>query len=232
MTNFDWKKLFKKNQVFGTLSGTEIDKLLDPETSEPRKYPAGEVIIRRGERGRNIYFIGSGSVTITTPGPEGEEIELAILERGELFGEMSLLRQQPRTATVRARDESRVLRISADKLQTLLKKHPDILAGIFMLLSERLRNLAERVISVSYHEVNHKLELFSTKLDAELQAMNTTLAATQAVFDQTTTRANEVITSTERQWTRMTIIGSVATGLITAAISVSKLNRDGAFLAS
>lgn len=218
MPTLDWKRLVKKNELFSSLSDVEVEQLIDPETAEEKSYTTGDQIIRHGERGRNFFLIGKGSVNVTTPGPDGCDIDLAILEAGEFFGEMSLLRQQPRTATASAREECTVLRISAAKLRALLNQRPDILAGIFILLSERMRDLADRVISVSYHEVNSKLELFSAKLDAELKAMNSTLAATQTVFEQTTTRANEVINSTERHWTRMTVIGSVATTIMTLVV--------------
>ena len=218
MSELDWKKIIKKNELFNTLSNVEIEQLLNAETVTEKSYEIGDAIIRHGEHGRNFFLIGEGSVKISTPGPEGCDIELAILESGEFFGEMSLLRQQPRTATVTAREDCIVLRINADNLRSLLNQRPDILASIFILLSERMRYLAESVINVSYHEVDHKLELFSMKLDAELKAMNSTLAASQAVFDQTTTRANEVISSSERHRSRVTILGSTAATVLTLLV--------------
>ncbi len=218
MSELDWKEFIQNNELLGSLNRAEIDRLLKPEASEERKFAVGEEIIRQDERGRSFYIIGSGSVTITRPAPEGGEINLAVLETGDFFGEMALLSQHPRSANVKAREECTVLRINAASLRALLDRHPEILTGIFMMLSERLHNLAERVVEVSYHEVNNKLELFSTKLDAELRAVNSTLAATQTVFDQTAKQANEVITSTERHWKRLMMIGSVVATMVVTAL--------------
>ena len=197
MAEVDWKKFIQNSELLGTLSKAEITQLLKPEASEEKRFSAGDAIIKQEEKGRSFYIIGSGSVAISRPAPEGGEINLAVLEPGEFFGEMALLSQQPRSANVKAREDCIVLRINAASLRDLLNRHPEILAGIFMMLSERLRDLAARVVDVSYHDVNNKLELFSTKLDAELKAVNSTLAATQVVFDQTAQRANDVITGTE-----------------------------------
>ena len=218
MAAVDWKKFIKASDLLGSLSRAEIERLLKPGVSEQKTFSAGEEIVRQDEKGRSFYLIGAGSVAITRPAPEGGEINLAVLENGDFFGEMALLSRQPRTATVKAREDCVVLGINADDLMSVLEKHPEILTKIFMILSERLRDLAERVVDVSYNEVNNKLELFSTKLDAELKAMNSTLAATQVVFDQTTKQANEVITSTERHWKRLTMVGSLVTSMLVGVL--------------
>jgi CRP-like cAMP-binding protein len=232
MAEIDWKTFIKSSELLGSLNRSEIDRLLKPDASEEKKYVAGEAIVKQDERGRSFYLIGSGSVAITRPAPEGGEINLAVLESGEFFGEMALLSQQPRSATVKAREACTVLRINADILKTLLHRHPEILTEIFMMLSERLRDLAERVVNVSYNEVSNKLELFSTKLDAELKAVNSTLAATQVVFDQTTQRANEVIAGTERHWKRLTMIASVATTLVVSGLGWFGFSSYQDFVAS
>ena len=64
-----------------------------------KTFEAGEDIIRIGDAGRNAYFIENGSVEVTLPGKDGIEV-LAKMGKGEIFGEMSIIDDAPRSATL------------------------------------------------------------------------------------------------------------------------------------
>jgi len=81
-------------------------------------YETGQVIIRAGDIGRSMYLIQSGSVEVLGGGPDGEK-RLAVLPAGSHFGEIAVLQNVRRTATVRALEPVVLLRISQDETREL-----------------------------------------------------------------------------------------------------------------
>lgn len=221
MTNVDWQKFFQNHQFLKSLTDHEIGELLLPDVSREESYDGERVIVAEGQQGNELYFVGRGSVSISMRDPEGREIPLGSVDEGDFFGELTLLGERPRSATVRAKGPCVLLNIDAAHFLKVLHKRQDIISAMLLVLVERLRLRAEMIIDVAYEEINHKvdhkLELFSTKLDAELKAVNTSLAASQTVFEQTNTRAHEAIASTERSWSNIVRFGS-AVGVVLSVL--------------
>ena len=85
------------------------------------KYPSGAVIIRQGDEGDKFYIIRSGKVNIYRTA-EGHEEFLAQLGEGDFFGELALLKQVPRAATVRAIEDVELLTLSKDIFMEIVSK--------------------------------------------------------------------------------------------------------------
>ena len=109
---------------------------------EPRRYAAGEVIIRRGDRGDEVYLLMRGQVSVTLDLPNGQLARLSTLSPGMTFGELALVDRSPRTADVRAHGAVECLALSAAALDRLGEAEPRIKAGI---LENLLRNLHRMV---------------------------------------------------------------------------------------
>ncbi len=110
------------------------------EILENRRFLAGEIVIREGEASYEAFLIRSGTVEVLKEDPDGGSVRIAVLEPGEIFGEMGLILDSPRTATVRARDELSVDVIDPDSIRVLLDS--DVgrnLKPFFQILCERLR---------------------------------------------------------------------------------------------
>jgi CRP-like cAMP-binding protein len=86
-------------------------------------YGDGEVIVREGDAGTSMCIVQRGRVVITV-GPDRKEV--ARIEAGGYFGEMSLLTGAPRSATVTAKGDCEVLEISADAFRTYVRDHPEV----------------------------------------------------------------------------------------------------------
>ncbi|MBS9475755.1 cyclic nucleotide-gated ion channel [Ancylobacter radicis] len=97
----------------------EIHKALSAHTAQP-----GEIIVRRGETARSMYFIASGEVLL-----EFAE-ETVVLTEGQFFGEMALVRSAKRAATARARSRSMLLMLDAGDLAEIVHRHPEVGARI------------------------------------------------------------------------------------------------------
>jgi CRP-like cAMP-binding protein len=85
------------------------------------KYPPGSVIFHQGEEGNKFFLIREGQVEVVINGHNGPRV-VARLEKGNIFGETSLLKHQPRNATVRAVDEVEVYVLGRDDFHAAMEK--------------------------------------------------------------------------------------------------------------
>ena len=109
-----------------------------------RTYKDGEIICREGEKGKNMHVIQSGKVNIIKKTAEGT-LTLSTLKEGEIFGEMALFDHLPRSATVKAAGETRILTIDRKGLFPRISKDPTLAFKILESMSKRIRNLSEEV---------------------------------------------------------------------------------------
>jgi CRP-like cAMP-binding protein len=114
-----------------------------PLTKYVVTYPAGAKIYDEGDIGTEMYAIRSGEVEITKT-VAGETCVLAVVPRGEFFGEVSLLEDAPREAGARARTEAVLIRINSAVLETMLKRSHEIAVRMMRTLSRRAREAEGR----------------------------------------------------------------------------------------
>jgi CRP-like cAMP-binding protein len=100
--------------------------------------PAGAHVFEEGDLGTEMYIIQEGRIEIFKR-IEGRESRLAMLEKGDFFGEMSVLEDLPRTATARTAEDSRLLQINGSTFDQMLRSHPEIAVRMMRKLSRRLR---------------------------------------------------------------------------------------------
>jgi CRP-like cAMP-binding protein len=103
-----------------------------------RQYEAGEVILRENEPGETAYIIESGQVEVTKK-QNGTSVHLAYIGPGKSFGEMSMIDDKPRSATVTAIETIVVREIHRDLFFESLRTHPDFAISLLKVLFERLR---------------------------------------------------------------------------------------------
>ena len=139
------RKVFEEQR----LSGLEINFLTS--LSKERKLAAGEVIFREGDRGDAMYVVLDGKVMISKNIPGAGEEALAFLERGDYFGEMSLIDKKPRSADARADEGGAVvLAIPGDVLSGILDigkvSSLRLLKILCSLVAKRLRELDDKLV--------------------------------------------------------------------------------------
>ncbi len=105
-------------KVFPDLVGPELDSL--GEQAERVSFAAGDTIVAEGDLADRFYVVAQGEVEISRRSPEGDEVKLATLGRGQSFGEVGILAETRRTATVRAVDDVELLVLSWQKFQETL----------------------------------------------------------------------------------------------------------------
>ena len=103
-------------------------------------HPIGDIIFSEGEIGTEMFIIQSGTVELLKE-IGGETRVLATLEKGDFFGEMSVLEDLPRTASARAKTEVELVRINGATFDAMLKSNTEIAVRMMRKLSRRLREV-------------------------------------------------------------------------------------------
>ena len=129
-------------------------------SEQVRTYADGELICREGESTTEMFVLRSGSVRIfkarapsARSSSQPPEIELAVLHKGDFFGEMSLLEGLPRDASAQAVGGAEVLVMTPGALLVRLRRDPTFAFELLRRLSGRVRTLNARLIAaMSAHE--------------------------------------------------------------------------------
>ncbi len=132
--------------MFAGLSQDFIDGLRSKV--ELVRYAKGEVICRQNDLADSFYLVRIGFVKVTESHPGGELV-LAYLGRGNYFGEIGLLRDGRRTATVTALDHVELVRIGGDDFQEMVQRFPEIRSSLEAVAQERLEQNRTKVASAS-----------------------------------------------------------------------------------
>lgn len=118
-------------QTFDEESIKEILRVL-----QVARHRAGETILRKGEPGRNLFIIGSGKVEVLAE----DGVRIAVLGKGEVFGEMSLISGDPVAATVQALEPVKLFYLEGSFFREMLQRTPSIQIYLTRLLARRIAN--------------------------------------------------------------------------------------------
>ena len=120
--------------LFSKCGGKELEQIA--QLMDEADVPAGRVLMQQGHHGDEMYVIASGNVRIERDGR-------LIRERGsgDTVGEMALLSEGPRTATVTATEPTHLFVLGHREFHTLMDDHPSVGLQILQGLAERIRNL-------------------------------------------------------------------------------------------
>jgi CRP-like cAMP-binding protein len=115
---------------------------------ERRFVPKGKIIVQEGEFGITAFLIQSGKVSVYTEA-RGKKIELARMGVGQIFGEMALIFDQPRTATVEAIEDCNLIVLTRRVLQQKLEKSDPTVRAIVPMLMKRVLDTSNALIKRS-----------------------------------------------------------------------------------
>jgi CRP/FNR family transcriptional regulator, cyclic AMP receptor protein len=136
------KELIAKIDFFSGLDDKILKKLAD--ASIMRQYTRNETIVRQGEMGLGLYVISRGHVKVDRE-QAGVKMQVAELGPESFFGEMSLLDNKPRSATVTSTEDTECLLLTRDSFVKLMGKYPEIPIRMARVLAERLRLANEKL---------------------------------------------------------------------------------------
>jgi CRP-like cAMP-binding protein len=131
--------------MFRTLSPRQRSRLAERMTR--RRYGAGDVIVRQGATSMSFYVVVSGSVRIVRHIEAGYGIDIADEGKGSFFGEMGVIDDLPRAATVIALEPTECALLAKWDFQKELHQDPGIALALVSILNARIRHLEERLSS-------------------------------------------------------------------------------------
>ena len=132
----------KQVGLFSDLSDDDLGRICR-DVTELHLEP-GELLFEENDPGDSAYVVASGSVEVVKA-TEGREALVAVREAGSVIGEMALLQEAPRMASVRARSPTELLTISRQTLDQLLEVSPSAARSMFRVLIERMQQTSERL---------------------------------------------------------------------------------------
>ena len=136
--------LLRKVPLFANIDPARL-KLL-AFTSERLGYRPGEKLCRQGEMGDSAFILMDGEASVSVETPDGD-MEVAMLGKGDVLGEIAILCDVPRTATITAKGEVTALRISKELFFQLVKDSPDIAIEIMRELAQRLERTTVQLLA-------------------------------------------------------------------------------------
>ena len=106
-------------------------------------HPGGAAIVEEGQKGTDLFFLYKGSAAVRKNRLLFGSKEVVKLKPGEFFGEVGFLVQAPRSASVVAQGEAKVLKVACAEFQRLLEKHPAVSERLETTARERMQKLSE-----------------------------------------------------------------------------------------
>jgi CRP/FNR family cyclic AMP-dependent transcriptional regulator len=150
-----FRALLASTAIFRGCSPAAIDDLA--RRVQVRTRPAETIIVAQDEPGDSMFVIAQGRVKVALFGENGRELTLSELKPGDFFGEMSLLDNRPRSASVVAVDDATLLVLTRDAFVVHLKAHPQTAINLLSELTRRLRRADETIANLALHDVESRL---------------------------------------------------------------------------
>ncbi len=129
-----------------TLTGSELFSALDEEAlarvavrASTVQLDRNDTLFNEGDEADDLYVVLSGRVAIAKHSPDGRESLVALMGPGDMFGEMPLFDDEPRSASVRALERSEVARVPFDAVRAELEARPGLLWDVVAMFASRLR---------------------------------------------------------------------------------------------
>lgn len=128
---------FRRVPLFAYLTPADLKQVAG--IASEQFFPDGETIAYQGEPGDEMYIIVSGEVRVMTPNADGTECEVARRKPGEYVGEMAIISQEPRMASLAAVGDLRALCIDRKQFEGLLRERPETSLAVMRVLCARLK---------------------------------------------------------------------------------------------
>jgi len=120
--------LMRKERFFDDFTDRELE-IIAKITNE-KDFELGETIFKESENGSSLYVVRSGEVKAYVSAPDGENFTLAIMKDGDIFGQMSFIDGQPRSATIMAISDVKTFVMEKTDFETIIDENPRLVHKI------------------------------------------------------------------------------------------------------
>ena len=148
MSNLD---LIRRVPLFSMLTNEQAQSIADAVVK--RRLRRGELVVEQGRKSNALFILLNGRARVLTSDSRGREVILAVLEAGAYVGEMSLIDNEPHSATVRAEVQTDVLVLARADFARCLPENSTLAYGVLHGLVRRLRNADRQIESLALLDV-------------------------------------------------------------------------------
>jgi CRP/FNR family transcriptional regulator, cyclic AMP receptor protein len=141
--------------IFAKLSKAHLERL--GKLAKRETYAKDTAIFFQDDRSGALYVVISGALKVYQTSEDGRERVLNTLGPGEIFGELGLLDESPRSATVTTLEPTEVLAITSKDVRAVVKEEPEVLWKIVEALCERIRELTTEALDMSFRSVPYRV---------------------------------------------------------------------------
>jgi CRP/FNR family transcriptional regulator, cyclic AMP receptor protein len=167
-TSEDTIALLQRVALFEALGEQDLARVA--EVTVPRRFQVGEVVFRDGDQGDTCYIVRSGSARAVRDHAGGRTITLATFGPEDMFGELTMFDDEPRSATVEATEDMEAIAILGGDMRRMLREHPDLAVQLLAALGRRLRDTNERLARQSFQTVQSRVAMVLAELVADARA--------------------------------------------------------------
>ena len=145
----------KAMEFFDGISEQALDELAG--MMKEVRFTKNNSIISQGEKSRSLYVITSGRAKVFITDEQGHQTIYSFLKKGDYFGELSLLDDAPRSATVVTLEDITALNLSHANFNEFVNNHPDVCWALFKALSTRMRQMDETIYNLTTRDIYGRL---------------------------------------------------------------------------
>ncbi|HEU4797295.1 MAG TPA: Crp/Fnr family transcriptional regulator [bacterium] len=202
------RELLKNVTLFSGLGEDALDRLA--QQMRHRTFRRGTMIFHKDQVGDALYVVESGRVRIFLPTESGAELWVEFAARGNVFGEVALLDELPRSASAETVEDTEVYTISRDDFRRFVTETPQFAWKLIALLSDRLRHVTDYAESLAFLDVHARLarvllemsERYGVKKDSTVEIdLDLTQADLATMVGATRERVNRALAAFRSQRT-------------------------------
>ena len=169
-------------QRFITLKPKTHAVYFEPTADSSRKYPKDTMIFSEAQTGSDMFIIQHGEVSITKV-VNGNEVTLAVLKKGDMFGEMALIENKPRSANAIAHSDCSLMVINRTNFNQMVATQPQLVAKLTTTLADRLWSMYRQLDNASLQEPLAKMiDMLSLQLEKQRVQIGLSKVSLQTEF--------------------------------------------------
>lgn len=147
--------LLSKLQLFSGLPEEVLEGLSD--RMKETEYKRNTIVITQGDETRSLYIVKQGRLKVLASDEDGNQTIFSFLGTGDFFGELSLLDDAPRSASVITVEDSRLLQLSHSHFNEFIQDYPQICQPIFKSLTSRIREMDQTICDLTSLDIYGRL---------------------------------------------------------------------------
>ncbi len=136
-----------------------------------RRVPRGSAVVHEGDRTDFVYFVLTGNLKVMVSDEDGREVILTILGQGEMFGEMGVLDDSPRSASVVAVSPSDLVTIAKTDFKRLMQENFELCWHVMCNLTRRLRDADRKIESLALMDVYGRVARLLLEMSEEVDGL-------------------------------------------------------------